>query len=373
MLETALDTLIGSEAFERVLLEPTHPLDRSRPVLVRSDAGQDFLVAALARAIDAPVLLVASGPREAEQLARGVEAWLGSDRSALLPSWEALPYEGIGPSPEVSARRADAVRRLKAAKGPFVMVAPALAAMQGMIPTLGEVPPVELVKGIDLPPDALAERLVALGYARSDVVQHRGEFAVRGGVVDVFPGIARRPARLEYWGDEVESLREFVPSSQLSSGPLVRVEIPAVRELVPDDALAARARQLAPRYLDRFRDGLERLGDGLFAEGLESLAPLLFDEMPLAAELLPEGSWVVVADARRTFDRANRTLEDANALADASNWPGPVAVRSLEEALEGRVRLHLTGFTEGTDLGIEAWGTAHAGPPSCASAGTGSC
>ena len=157
MLETALDALIGSEAFERLML------DRSRPVIARADAGQDFLVAALSRAIDEPVLLVASGPREAEQLARGVEAWLGPEGSALLPSWEALPYEGIGPSPEVSARRADAVRRLKAGTGPFVLVAPALAAMQGLIPTLGEVPPVELVKGIDLPPDALAERLAALG------------------------------------------------------------------------------------------------------------------------------------------------------------------------------------------------------------------
>jgi transcription-repair coupling factor (superfamily II helicase) len=364
VLETALDTLIGSEAFERMLL------DRSRPVLARADAGQDFLVAALSRAIDAPVLLVASGPREAEQLARGVEAWLGPDGSALLPSWEALPYEGIGPSPEVSARRADAIRRLKGAKGPFVLVSPALAAMQGLIPTLGEVPPVELVKGIELPPDALADRLVALGYARTDVVQHRGEFAVRGGVVDVFPGIARRPARLEYWGDEIESLREFVPSSQLSSAPLVRLEIPAVRELVPDDALAARARQLAPRHLDRFRDGLERFGEGLFAEGLESLAPLLFDEMPMAAELLPEGSWVVVADARRTFSRANRTFEDANALAEASNWPGPAAIRPLEEALEGRVRLHLTGFTEGTDLGIEGWGTAQGNPDELARGAT---
>jgi transcription-repair coupling factor (superfamily II helicase) len=356
VLETALDTLIGSEAFERLLL------DRSRPVVARAVAGQDFLVAGLSRAIDAPALLVAPGPREAEQLARGVEAWLGPDGSALLPSWEALPYEGIGPSPEVSARRTDAIRRLKAAKGPFVLVSPALAAMQGLIPTLGEVPPVELVKGIELAPDALADRLVALGYARTDVVQHRGEFAVRGGVVDVFPGIARRPARLEYWGDEIESLREFVPSSQLSSAPLVRLEIPAVRELVPDDALAARARQLAPRHLDRFRDGLERLGEGLFAEGLESLAPLLFDELPMAAELLPEGSWVVVSDARRTFDRARRTFEDANALAEASNWPGPAAVRPLEEAVEARVRLHLTGFTEGTDLGIEGWGTAQGNP-----------
>jgi transcription-repair coupling factor (superfamily II helicase) len=355
-MERLLDTLIGSEAFERLLLE------RARPVVARADAGEDFLVASLARSLDAPVLLVAPGPREAEQLAEGAHAWLGHERAALLPAWEALPYEGISPSPEVSARRAEAVRRLKTAHGPFVLVAPALAAMQGLVPSLGEVAPVELVKGIELPPDTLAERLVDLGYVRSDVVEHRGEFAVRGGVLDVFPGAARRPVRLEYWGDEIESLREFTPSSQLSTAPVVRIEIPPVRELIPDEELMAKARERAPRYLDRFRDGLERIAEGLRVEGSESLAPLLFDEMPVPARLLPTGSWIVVSEARRTFDRARQTYDDAQALAEASSWPGPPAIEPLEEALEGHVSLHLSGFTEGTDLGLEGWGSAEGNP-----------
>ena len=356
MLEGLLDVLIGSEAFERLLLE------RARPILARADAGEDFLVAALARALEVPVLVVAPGPREAEQLAAGAQAWLGLEGAALLPAWEALPYEGIGPSPEVSARRAQAVRRLRDAKGPLVFVAPALAAMQGLIPTLGDEPPLELVKGLELPPDALSERLVALGYARADVVEHRGEFAVRGGVLDVFPGTARRPVRLEYWGDEIESLREFVPSSQLSSGPVVRVEVPPVRELVADEALMTRARELAPRHLDRFRDALERIGEGLHPEGAESFAPLLFEAMPTPAELLPEGSWVVVTQSRRTFDRARQTFDDAEALAEASGWPGARAVHALEDALGQRVQLHLTGFTEGLDLGLQGWGSAQGNP-----------
>ncbi len=335
MLERLLDVAIGSEVFERLLLE------RVRPIVARAEAGQDYLVASLTRGIDAPVLLVTPGPREAEQLASGVEAWLGPEGVALLPAWEALPYEGLSPSPEVAARRSDAVRRLRAAKAPFVLVAPALAAMQGIVPTLGEVPPIELVKGVELPPDAIAERLVVLGYQRADVVEHRGEFAVRGGVLDVFPGNARRPVRLEYWGDEIESLREFVPSSQMSSGPVVRVQVPPVRELVVDDELAARARERAPRYLDRFRDGLERIGEGLHAEGAESFAPLLFDRLETPAELLPEGAWIVLTDAQRTLDRARAAFDDAEALATASGWPGPPAVRPLEDALGDHVQVRL--------------------------------
>ncbi len=356
MLDRLLDALIGAEAFERLLVE------RARPILARADAGEDFVVAAVARALDAPVLAVAAGPREAEALAEGVSAWLGPEGAALLPSWEALPYEGISPSPEVAARRSDAVRRLRGAKGPFVVVAPSLAAMQGTLPSLGATPPVELVAGVELAPDALAERLVDLGYLRSDVVEHRGEFAVRGGVVDVFPGTARRPARLEYWGDEIESLREFVPSSQLSSAKIVRLEIPPVRELVTDEAVRARAAELAPRYLDRFRDGLERIAGGLHFEGMESFAPLLFDEMPAPAELLPAGAWVVLTQARRTRDRARQAFEEATALAEASGWPGPPAIRQLDEALGDRVQLHLSEFTEGVDLGLAGWGSARGNP-----------
>ncbi|MEA2551602.1 MAG: hypothetical protein QOE25_1371, partial [Actinomycetota bacterium] len=222
-LEHLLETLVESEPFERLLLS------RARPVLARAEAGEDFLIAGLATALQTPILAITAGPHEADALAPSLEAWLGSDRVALLPAWEALPYEGISPSPEVAARRADAVARLRGAKGAFVVVAPALAAMQGLIPTLGAVAPLELVAGSELAPDMLAERLVELGYTRSDIVEHRGEFAVRGGVADIFPGIARRPVRLEYLGDEVESIREFVPSTQLSTKPVVLVRVPPVR------------------------------------------------------------------------------------------------------------------------------------------------
>ena len=195
-LSEALDALAGSAPFERLLLE------RARPIVAKAEAGEAFLLAGLAATLDAPVLVVAAGPREADELAPEVGAYLGPERVALLPAWDALPYEGMDPAPEVAARRADAVGRLRRADGAFVVVAPYLAAMQGVPPTLGEAPALQLAAGVELAPDALAERLAERGYARVDVVEHRGEFAVRGGVVDVFPGIARRPARLEYW-DEI--------------------------------------------------------------------------------------------------------------------------------------------------------------------------
>jgi transcription-repair coupling factor (superfamily II helicase) len=350
-LEEALAAFVASEPFERLLLA------RERPVKARAEAGEAFALAALAVGLDAPILAVAPGPHEAEALAGDAEAFLPG-AVVLLPAWEALPYEGISPAPETAARRAAAIRNVRDARGPFVLVAPVLAAMQGLIPTLGALPAVELVAGRDLPPDALAERLVELGYLRTDLVEHRGEFAVRGGVLDVFPGVARRPVRLEYWGDEISSVREFSPSTQLSTTRVGAVHVGPVRELIPDDAVRARAATAAPRHADRFADLLQRIADGLHPEGMETAAPLLFDHLPTPAQLLPDGSWVVLTQARRALDRARSAFVEAEALAAAVGWPGPRAVHDLEEAFASRVQLHLSEFTEGLDLQLRSWGSA---------------
>ncbi len=354
-LREALDLFVGSETFEGLLLA------QDRPIHARAETGEAFVVAGLAVALDAPVLTVAPGPHEADALVEDLEAFLPGD-VALLPAWEALPYEGISPAPDVAARRAAAVRRLRERRGATVLVAPALAAMQGLIPTLGTVLPIELVSGRDLPPDRLAEQLVDLGYRRADVVEHRGEFAVRGGVLDVFPGVARRPVRLEYWGDEIESLREFAASTQLSTSRLTHVEVGPVRELIPDDSIRERAAEQARHHTDRFADLLQRIADGLHPEGMETAAPFLFDHLPAPAELLPQGSWVVLTQARRTLDRAAAAYEEAEALADALAWPAARALNELSDAVAGRVQLQLSEFTEGLDLQLHSWGSAQGNP-----------
>ena len=363
MLEEVLDALIGSEPFERLLAS------RERPLVARAPAGADFVVAATARALEAPILAVAAGPQDAEALTRGVAGWLGPARVALMPSWESLPYEGISPTPEVAARRHEAARRTRHAEGAFVLVAPVLAAMQLSAPTLGDGDddPLVLERGAAVPPDELAERLVALGYERADVVEHRGEFGVRGGIVDVFSGTARRPVRIEFLGDDVESMREFSPATQLSTDHVDRIEAHAVRELIPTDDVRSRATKLAPRYGGRLRDALVRVGDGLEFEGMESVAPLLFEhELRTPADLLPRGSWVALVPGRRNRDRSTRVLGEAEALAEATEWPGPPALRSIDDAASGRTVLELSELSEGLDLGLQPWGTAQGNAPELA-------
>jgi transcription-repair coupling factor (superfamily II helicase) len=345
-----LEPLVESGSFQALL-------SGAAGRLARADApGHPFVVAGLAVALDGPVLVVAPGPKEAERLAAGAEAFLGPERVGLFPAWEALPVEGISPGPEVAARRSEAVYRARQSRGPFVVTAPVVAALQRLVPDLGRREPLVLAPGLDLPPDALADRLVALGYRRDDLVMHRGEFAVRGFVLDVFPGTAGRPTRLEFAGDQVESLREFSAATQTSTGPAERVEIHPVRELLPDEEVRDRAREAVRGVKGHLRDALERVSDGLYFEGMEQVAPLLFERMPVLVDLLPEGAWVALSSARRTLDRAGAAVGEAGALGEATGWPGPSALAGPEHALGGRPRVDLTEFAEGRDLGVVGWG-----------------
>jgi transcription-repair coupling factor (superfamily II helicase) len=350
-VQALLDRLVESPRFERLLGTPGPKVARV------PDVGQPFAAAALARAVDAPVLVVAPGHGEAERIASGAELFL-PDRVALFPAWEALPYEGISPGPEVAGRRAFALHAARAATGPFLLVAPVAAAMQALVPTLGAAEPLRLEPGMDLAPDALAERLVALGYGRTDLVEHRGEFAVRGGIVDVFPANGARPVRVEYFGDEIESLRTFTASTQVTTATVKFADLWACRELVPTDEIRERAAAEAPRHLGRFREALARVSEGLSFEGMEIVAPIVFDELPSLADCLPKETWVAVAASRRTADRAALILREADALAEAQDWPAARVVRSLETSLGLRPRVDLSELAEGDALGIEPWAPA---------------
>jgi transcription-repair coupling factor (superfamily II helicase) len=320
-------------------------------------AGHPFVAAAMAVSADAPVLAVAPDPRSAQALADGAAAWLGEERVVLFPAWESLPYEGISPGPLTAGRRAAAAERLRTATGPLVVAAPVLAVLQRIAPDLGAHEPLEISPGSTRSFDELLEALTSLGYSRVDVVEHRGEFAVRGGILDVFPATGRRPARAEFFGDEIESLREFSPGTQLSTGKLDGVQVHPCRELVVDRETRTRAEQALnlSSIRGQYRSILERLAEGLTFEGMEQAIPLLNDRLPFLSDLLPARSPVVLTHARLTVDRAAKVVAEADALAEASEWPGIRVIEEPATALGGRARVDVSELSEGTDLGIRPW------------------
>ncbi|MGI9029102.1 MAG: transcription-repair coupling factor, partial [Ilumatobacteraceae bacterium] len=170
-------------------------------------------------------------------------------------------------------------------------------------------------------PDDLAAHLVQFGYRREELVEHRGEFARRGAIVDVFPSTADAPVRIDLWGDEVDRRTRCGVNDQRSTGDLAEVDIVAAREVIPSEDVRARTRRLVATE-PWGREQWERLAEGALFDGMESWLPWLVDGEQLLTDVLPDRAKVLLVEPRRMRDRAIDLLaeEDDLAKALASTW-----------------------------------------------------
>lgn len=322
-------------------------------------AGLDapLLAGLLSRRVEAghpPALLVVTATsREGEAMRASLAPYLPRDAEILeFPAWETLPHERLSPSAETVGRRLHALRRMRewsasVAKHPLVIVASVRAALQPLADNLADRAPVELVQGArghEL--SKLAVELVDLAYARVDMVARRGEFAVRGGILDVFPPTADHPVRVEFFGDEVEELRAFSVADQRSlPEPVERVVLSPSRELLLTEQVRQRAREMVHEF-PSLSALLEKVAEGIPVEGMESLAPALLDRLVSIAHYLPEGAAVAVLEPERVAGRAvslgetNREFLSAAWMAATHGAEAPIdlaagdflTVRALRDA-----------------------------------------
>ncbi len=274
------------------------------------EAMRPVLVAAVADAARRPILLVTSTYREAETLASSLTSLLGDDAVAYYPAWETLPHERLSPRSDTVGRRLEVLRRFAghdARPAPRVLVAPVRAVLQPQVRGLGELRPVHLAVGSDYEVDAVARALADAAYVRVDLVERRGEFAVRGGIVDVFPPTEEHPLRVDFFGDTVEEIRTFAVADQRSTDE-VRSELtaPPCRELLLTDAVRARAAALAsaPSVPSGLAELFEKIAQGHGVEGMEALSAALVDSLELLVEVMPPDTLVCVSDPEKVRTRA---------------------------------------------------------------------
>lgn len=311
---------------------------------------------------DRPLLVVTPTVRAAEDLTAEIAELLGEHAVALFNAWETLPHERLSPSADVVGQRLAVLRRLAApdqevsdsAQGPLAaVVAPVRAVLQPIVAGLGQVEPVALRTGDEIAPLVLATRLTATGYARTDLVERRGQFAVRGGIVDVFPPTSDHPIRLEFFGDEVEQLRYFAVTDQRSLAVTDQLWAPVCRELLlTDDVRAKAAAQL--REYPQLADLLGPVSEGIAVEGMEAIAPLVVDGLTTLAELLPEDAAVVVVDPDRVAARADELVATSEEFL-AAGWDvaaggGKVPVALAESAYRSLAQIRTTADHRG-----QAW------------------
>ena len=155
-----------------------------------------------------------------------------------------------------------------------MVVAPVRSVLQPQVKGLADLRPVELKTGDEISLEQVVADLAGAAYTRVDLVEKRGEFAVRGGIVDVFPPTEEHPLRVEFFGDEVDEIRSFTVADQRTLDKQDRLWAPPCRELLLDDAVRARAVELGEQH-PHLREITDKLAEGIAVEGMESLAPVL--------------------------------------------------------------------------------------------------
>jgi transcription-repair coupling factor (superfamily II helicase) len=303
------------------------------------------LIAALAgahdRSVRRPILAVTATGREAEDLVAALRCFLPPDVVADFPSWETLPHERLSPRSDTVGRRLAVLRRLThpdpgdSAYGRLdVVVAPVRALLQPLVKGLGELAPVALRAGDEMPLDKVVDALVAAAYVRTDLVERRGEFAVRGGILDVFSPTEQHPLRVEFWGDTIEEIRWFKVADQRSLEVSEHgLWAPPCREILLTEAVRERAAVLATQ-LPGVADMLGKVAEGIAVEGMESLAPVLVDGMESLLDLFPAGTHVVVTDPERVRKRAHDLVSTSAEFLDAS-WSNAAAGNAVPIDLQG--------------------------------------
>ncbi|HEU5111638.1 MAG TPA: transcription-repair coupling factor, partial [Micromonosporaceae bacterium] len=298
-------------------------------------ALRPFVVALVAAARDAggagrPVLAVTATSREADDLADAVGSLMPADQVAVYPAWETLPHERLSPRSDTVGRRLAVLRRLahpderEPGAGPLnVVVAPVRSMLQPQLKGLGDLEPIELAPGTEVELEAVVRRLADISYTRVDLVTKRGEFAVRGGILDVFPPTEEHPLRVEFWGDEVEEIRSFAVADQRTIAAVERLWAPPCRELLLTPHVRRRAAELAVRHPE-LAEILDKLAEGIPVEGMESLAPALLDgengsdSLELLLDCMPAGTHVLVCDPERIRTRAHDLVRTSEEFLQAS-------------------------------------------------------
>ena len=226
-----------------------------------SDGFLPLLLADLARASDKRLVYVATDDSAMQAIADAAPFFAPDLIVHRFPAWDCLPYDRAGPSMRVSADRLATLSALQIApkRGELILTTVAAITQRTLTPFRIRQLATTLAAGQRIDRDALAELLVANGFSRVDTVADQGEFAVRGGILDLFPAGEETGLRVDFFGDEIESIRRFDPADQRSLGPAKALQLLPASETLLDEATIKRFRSA---YRDLF--GGQSTGDPLY-------------------------------------------------------------------------------------------------------------
>ena len=259
----------------------------------------------IAHALRQPLVLLATDPRHADLLEAEIRWFAGPDLPVVhFVEWETLPYDSFSPHQDIVSQRLQVLASLgKMREGIVIVSSPSL---------LQRLPPVDYVaartlmlqQGQSIDRQEFTDALIACGYLRIPQVTEHGEFAVRGSLLDVFPMGSTTPIRIDFFDDEIESLRQFDPESQLSGEKIESIRILPAREIPLDES---DVKDFRHRYRERFEGQPSRsrvyreISDGIAHGGIEYYLPLFFDTTANFFDYLPSDSVILAPTDLRSI------------------------------------------------------------------------
>ena len=343
-------------------------LEKKGPALAVSGlkgSSAAYLLTRIAPRLRAPIVFLALDEARAEQRVEEIRFFADPARKVLLyPPWDVKPFQGISPSPEVLGRRWEVRNALSSPGGPLCVVLSLPAVLEKVPPRqISRRFSLAVLPGREFQREDFLEKLGGLGYTRVNVVAQIGEFAVRGYVVDVFSPAAPHPLRIEFFGDSVESIRDFDPDTQRSLGDLEEALILPVKEVLffPEFQQAAAAslqKKLegpeAPA--EAIREILDKIREGISFGGVDNHLPLFYPALESILDYLPPETLLVLEDPPELDDRLaeiwTEIRESRQEQAEqGAFWPAPEELFLAREDFAGFTGTFSRVLLQGLEMG----------------------
>ena len=303
---------------------------------------------------NSPILVVTTSTRTANELAQELTSLEGEDQVINFPAWETLPHERLSPKSDTVTARFKALNNLRNKESKYI-VCSIRALLQPIIANDLDNSQIRIKKSDSVRMADLIEQLSKFGYLRSDLVEKRGDFAVRGGILDLFPPDQEHPIRIDFFADEIDELTYFAISDQRSLAPISNeLVIYPCRELIIDEDVKARAKALGEKF-PQINDLAQKLSEGITFEGMESLAAGVVSDYKSILDYLPTGCQIWLIDEprikTRSVDLINTNQEFLEAAWSNLAWSDQV---DLHVPLDLSEELGRGGFYELAEIYSQA-------------------
>ena len=323
-------------------------IDSVAETIVTTSSSIPFLIAH--QAAQHPILVVTHSSKRATELA----AELGEIIEGIweFPAWETLPHERLSPNSDTVAKRISTLMNIAQAR---IVVTTARALVQPINAAINALPPLNLEIGQELEFTSLIRELSDRAYNRVDLVERRGDFAVRGGIVDIFPPLSAHPVRIEFFGDEIEELKYFEIGDQRTFAPVVGpLPIIPCREILITEEIKTRASELKSIY-PQLREIFAKIEAGIYVEGIESLASVLQPGMKSLIDYLPEGCEIINVESERIRSRVSDLIATNQEFLEAA-WSNAALSSSSDSRTSVPLQTELQNgsFIELEDIRQEA-------------------